>query len=337
MLALATLLAVSCPTAQAEQAPVRISAGSTRAALKRIDIAPEISFTVARIAREAVRKFADTGLTADGLGIAVILDTDTPAMGGYNMDRSFYPASVVKICYAAALEKDFADGRLPREADTLADLDRMLVVSSNAATNRILDRLTGTESGPELPEAELKEFARKRNAVNVYMRSLGFTGFNACQKTWDDTPFGRDTQFLGARYENRNAMTPADTARLVWAIRCQKIVSRPACEEMLKYMSRKPNDPRDIQARRIGAGIPPSSRLWSKAGWTSNTNHDAAYVELPLGDPFVLAIFTNTSYKHAVIHEWITRQVTSAVQLKQLRPEMGRAPLRGLPGTATPS
>ena len=35
-----------------------------------------------------------------------------------------------------------------------------------------------------------------------------------------------------------------------------------------------------------------SVRLWSKAGWTSQTRHDAAYLELPNGRKMVLVVFT---------------------------------------------
>jgi len=38
--------------------------------------------------------------------------------------------------------------------------------------------------------------------------------------------------------------------------------------------------------------LPPGSKLWSKAGWTSETRHDAAYIELPTGARFVLVTFT---------------------------------------------
>ena len=34
-------------------------------------------------------------------------------------------------------------------------------------------------------------------------------------------------------------------------------------------------------------------RLWSKAGWTSTTRHDVAYIETPEGARFVLATFTS--------------------------------------------
>ncbi|HEX6086123.1 MAG TPA: serine hydrolase, partial [Thermoanaerobaculia bacterium] len=42
----------------------------------------------------------------------------------------------------------------------------------------------------------------------------------------------------------------------------------------------------------IGEALPAGSRLWSKAGWTSEVRHDAAYVELPDGRKFVVVIFT---------------------------------------------
>ena len=34
------------------------------------------------------------------------------------------------------------------------------------------------------------------------------------------------------------------------------------------------------------------AKLWSKAGWTSTTRHDTAYIELPNGAKFVLTVFT---------------------------------------------
>ena len=34
------------------------------------------------------------------------------------------------------------------------------------------------------------------------------------------------------------------------------------------------------------------ARLWSKAGWTSTTRHDVAYLETPSGLKFVVCVFT---------------------------------------------
>ncbi len=324
-LVIAALFTSACARASSE----RVSEAQTHAALRRITTDPQISLSMHTVARAALRQFPDK-LKPDNFAIALILDTEHPVLGGYNMDTSFYPASVVKLAYAAALEHDFATGRLTRDPATMQDLASMLRVSSNAATNRILDRLSGTQSGPQLPPDELKVFAEKRQVVNHYLQQLGLKNINACQKTWDVEPYGRDTQFLGEHYENRNTMTAADTAKLVWLIKHGDLVSRPACDEILSFMQRRPGNQKDIQARRIGSGIPPESQLWSKAGWTDNTNHDAAYVIPPMGDAFVLVVFTKTSWQNGDIISWIARDITSKVQLKQLLPQWP-SPVPGRP------
>ena len=59
-------------------------------------------------------------------------------------------------------------------------------------------------------------------------------------------------------------------------------------------------EPRSQVIGYFGAGLPPGSRLWSKAGWTGWTGdptasyrrHDAAYIELPTGQAFILVAFT---------------------------------------------
>jgi hypothetical protein len=65
---------------------------------------------------------------------------------------------------------------------------------------------------------------------------------------------------------------------------------------MMNLLQRNPgatsSDP-DNQARAFTAlGIPSGAKLWSKAGWTSETRHDCAYLELPDGHHLVLVIFT---------------------------------------------
>ena len=42
----------------------------------------------------------------------------------------------------------------------------------------------------------------------------------------------------------------------------------------------------------IGASLPPEAKLWSKAGWTSEVRHDAAYIELPSGKKWIAVILT---------------------------------------------
>ena len=63
---------------------------------------------------------------------------------------------------------------------------------------------------------------------------------------------------------------------------------------MMELLKRSPFDPKaEPQSREYtGAALPPGAKLWSKAGWTSEVRHDAAYVELPAGEKYVLVVFT---------------------------------------------
>jgi hypothetical protein len=75
-----------------------------------------------------------------------------------------------------------------------------------------------------------------------------------------------------------------------------KAVTPERSRQMMDLLKRdraaKRNDPDDQALGFTAGGLPPGSRLWSKAGWTSTARHDAAYVETPDGQKFVLVVFT---------------------------------------------
>ena len=58
------------------------------------------------------------------------------------------------------------------------------------------------------------------------------------------------------------------------------------------------------------------AKLWSKAGWTSQTRHDAAYVELPNGARFVLVVFTTAHANERGIIESIGKAVVEHFSAK---------------------
>jgi hypothetical protein len=62
---------------------------------------------------------------------------------------------------------------------------------------------------------------------------------------------------------------------------------------------RQHGDPEDQVTGFFGAGLPPGARLWSKAGWTSQTRHDAAIVALPDGPRFILVAFSEGTAQSA--------------------------------------
>ena len=225
-------------------------------------------------------------------------------------DEKIYPASVVKLFYLAAAHRWLADKKISDTPELRRALRDMIVDSGNEATGYVMDALTDTTSGLELPPTELAAWHDQRNAVNRWFHSLGYD-LNANRKTWHDGSYGRDQQAVDTFMPSRNFLTTNATARLLVEIATGQCVSENHCRQMLELMSRDFENPlsTDHQGREfIGAGLPPDAKLWSKAGYMSAARHDAAIVELADGRKFVLVIFTTRPDAKEIIPE-ITRQI----------------------------
>jgi len=177
----------------------------------------------------------------------------------------------------------------------------MIVDSSNDATSLVVDVLTGTTSGPELSVGPFTTWKYQRNIVNRYFQSLGWeelATINVNQKTWSDGPYGRERLFLGELMENRNMLTTNAVARLLHSIMGGVAVSSPKSQEMMQLLKRSLNNADEDNNEEnqvngfLGEGLPPHAKLWSKAGWTSQVRHDAAYMEIPGRTPYLLVVFT---------------------------------------------
>ena len=268
-----------------------------------------------RAAREQFPK-----LQADQIAITLtdLRDPARPLRASHRGDAAIYPASVIKLFYLAAAHRWLEDGRLADTPELRRALNDMIVHSSNDATHYVLDLLTGTTSGPELPEDELKAWQEKRNAVNRYFAALGYAGINANKKPWGDGPYGRETQASKAFQPNRNLLTTDATARLLAEIATGQGVTRQRCAGMMALLKRDPFDAKirdaNDQAKFTGGALPPGAKLWSKAGWTSRTRHDAAYVELPDGRKFVLVVFTEGHANERGILHAVTRRVVEEMK-----------------------
>src|SRR2546425_2057392 len=247
---------------------------------------------------QTLAKFADQQLMPDQIAVTLVdlRDRQRPAGASYRGEAQIYPASVVKLFYLVAVHRWLEDGRLQDTDELHRAMHDMIVDSYNEATHYIVDLLTGTTSGPELWPDELREWADKRNAVNRYFTSLGYTIINVNKKPWCEGPYGRETQAIKVFTPNRNLLTTDGTARLMTEIVTGRAVSARRSAEMMELLKRDPfgkSDDPDDQARGFnGRALPPGAKLWSKAGWTSQVRHDAGYIELTNGAKFVLVIFT---------------------------------------------
>ncbi|MBI2928996.1 MAG: serine hydrolase [Verrucomicrobia bacterium] len=257
----------------------------------------QLQALVDKAVQVTLRKFADKKLTTNQLALTLVdlRHPEHPVQASFRGEEQIYPASVVKLFYLVAAEHWLEDGELEDTAELRRALRDMIADSSNEATHYILDLLTGTTSGPELPPAELAQWHDKRNVVNRYFASLGYANINVNKKPWCEGPYGRESQAIKAYQPNRNLLTTDATARLLAEIVTGKAVSPKRAAEMMDLLQRDPaaktGDP-DDQAKFAGSALPSGAKLWSKAGWTSQTRHDAAYIELPNGAKFVLVVFT---------------------------------------------
>jgi beta-lactamase class A len=261
---------------------------------------PALQTLVDGAAETTLRQFADKGLKAEQLAITLIdlRDPEHPAQASFRGDERIYPASVVKLFYLVAAHRWLEDRRLQATEEFRRGLHDMIVDSSNDATGYVLDALTGTSSGPELAPAEMQQWLVKRNAVNRYFAALGYTNINTNQKTFCEDAYGREHFARGPNGENRNKLTTSATARLLAEIATGRAVTPARSQQMMALLSRdfagssKDADDQAHGFTALALKELQGARLWSKAGWTSTTRHDAAYIELPNGARFVLVTFT---------------------------------------------
>ena len=271
---------------------------------------------VRNAANTAVERFGKGGLTADKIGITVIdlSDANKPTRGSYRGNAPTYPASVVKLFYLVAAHHQIESGALARTPELDRAIHDMIVDSSNDATAQVVDLLTGTTGGPELDDAGLRAWLDKRDLMNRYFASLGYENINVNQKTWCEGPYGRERQGLGSDFQNRNRLTTDAVARLWWEIVTGRAASPAGTREMMNLLHRDPwaksEDPDDQATAYSGKSLPPGSQYYSKAGWTSETRHDTAYIRLPNGAEYLLAIFTVGNSKQTDIIPFVSQLVT---------------------------
>ena len=212
----------------------------------------------------------------------------------YRGIERIYPASVAKLFYLVAIHEWLESAMISESVELHRAIADMIIDSSNDATSLVVDVLTGTSSGPELPPGPFETWKQQRNIINRYFQSLAWEeldSINVNQKTWGDGPYGRERAFLGELMENRNMLTTEAVARLLHAIVGGIAVSSLRSQKMMALLKRSLQEENQVTGF-LGEGLPPDSQIWSKAGWTSQVRHDAAYIEAPSLAPFILVVFT---------------------------------------------
>ena len=120
----------------------------------------ELQSVVTRSVDKVVKDFSGQQLKREEIAITLVDLTDSArsAQATFRGAERIYPASVVKMFYLAAAHRWMEDKRLADTPELRRAMKDMIVESYNEATHYVLDVLTGTTSGPELPDAELVEW-----------------------------------------------------------------------------------------------------------------------------------------------------------------------------------
>jgi Beta-lactamase enzyme family len=283
---------------------------------------PSLQDLVDRTAKTTLERFADKKLEASQLSITLIdlRDAQRPVTASFRGNERVYPASVVKLFYLVAAHRWLEDKKIEETPELKRALRDMIIDSSNEATQYVVDVLTHTTAGYELPPREMEEWQYQRNAVNRYFAGLDYTNINVNQKTFCEDAYGRERVSRGPNGENRNKLTTDATARLMMEIVTGKAATPARTAMMMELLKRDytgtSNDNDDQGHGFTGIALKgiENARLWSKAGWTSTTRHDVAYVELPDGRKFILATFTTDHANDRDIIPTVARAVMEGLK-----------------------
>jgi beta-lactamase class A len=283
---------------------------------------PSLQDVVDRAVKTTLERFADKKLEEKQLSVTLIdlRDAQHPVTASFRGNERVYPASVVKLFYLVAAHRWLEDKKIELTPELTRALRDMIVDSSNEATQYVVDVLTHTTAGYELPAKEMEEWQYKRNAVNRYFSGLGYTNINVNQKTFCEDAYGRERVSRGPNGENRNKLTTDATARLMMEIVTGKAATPERTAMMMDLLkldyagSSTDGDDQGVGFTGIALKGVTGARLWSKAGWTSTTRHDVAYIELPDGRKFVLATFTTEHANEREIIPTVARSVMEGLK-----------------------
>lgn len=277
-----------------------IKPASYRAPLLRAS--PALKASIEEAVSDVVNSFRQKGFKNEEIAVTVIDLRDATKFhwADFRGEAPIYPASVVKMFYMAALERQLEDKKVTMTTELERGLKDMIVDSSNEATQYILDVLTNTASGAEMPVKEFEAWQYKRNRVNRWFSSMGYTNINVNQKTFCEDAYGIEQQSRAYKGQNRNMITTNATARLMAEIVTGNMNTPERTTRMMNLMKRDPfakSDDPDSQATGFTGKLfidrkMTDAKLWSKAGWTSKARHDVAYIEIGDGLKFVIAVYT---------------------------------------------
>lgn len=245
-----------------------------------------------------------------------LIDINKGEVAGYQENILRFPASVAKLFWMVALYSQFENSILQDPGMFSVDLYKMMKESDNEAASRIIDRITDTKSGSELKGTQYQNWLYKRTWINRFFQKVGYQGINISNKTFPissemmEQPKGRDLQLRGGNIQNqvRNKISTRQAARLMYEIANQRAFSPEYSQNMITWLDRtedlKSGSWKNIDPNfhfnpikgffgEYFSTISQPVYFASKAGWTSKTRQEVAYIN-DGKNAYILAIFAES-------------------------------------------
>jgi beta-lactamase class A len=260
-----------------------------------------------------------TEIAGSGAEVAVAFRTlDGRTQWFFHADEPFHAASTMKVAVLIELYAQVHQGKLrltdvltvTNEFHSVIDGSLFSLSPEDDSEKSLYQALGQTRSLAEL--SELMITVSSNLATNLLMDRLGVANIQRAVHALgaDDTRVVRDLEDAKAFAQGVNNTTTARAlAMLLDAIAHGRAVDRESSRKMSALLERQTfNDD-------IPAGLPPGTRVAHKTGEITNIHHDAAIVYTRR--PFVLVILTrstlSTSASSALIAS-ITRQLYEATR-----------------------
>lgn len=243
----------------------------------------------------------------------------------YRGVECFEPGGMARLFYLVAAHEWLEHGMVPPSSELDRAMQAMIALHSHDATSLVIDALSGTTSGPELPAGPFITWQSQRNIINRYYHSLDWTELetlNANQKTWQDGPYGRERLFMGELFENRNQLTTEAIARLFHSIIGGVAVSAARSQAVMALLHGASSTATAHAASSLhpslqtwmASSLPDSAQHWTYTSLTPTGQHLVTYVECPALQPYLLVVATEEKRVNDSLLPYVAQQVLNEMQ-----------------------
>ncbi|BAZ41518.1 hypothetical protein NIES4101_74840 [Calothrix sp. NIES-4101] len=265
---------------------------------------------------DLVERVKSHHLSTENLSITLI-DLNQNTIAGYQQETPRFPASVAKLFWLVILQAKIQSGSIAPDSAIDLESNQMITQSDNDATSKIIDRITNAPTREKLAKVEYQDWKDKRDSLNTFFTKAGYKKININQKTFPiphhyskniPKPQGSDLQIRGENPKKpiRNKLTSFAASRLMYEIVTNQAVSPQSSEIMKALLSRDlqvwQNQPLNSEEFHpvknfLGEHLPADKvKFISKAGWTTNSRGEVAYIETHDGKAkYVIAVFGDDS------------------------------------------